>query len=287
MKKILIFALLPIIVCSAGIAGAQTKKQPIAGMVSPQVKTEPKAVLPAKTDTAQSVSTATAVKTAPAVPDVALSSAAQQPQAAPSASFEDLSAAKEFFQLPSPSLIGVLSLEECIAKRRSVRRFQAKDLSIEQISQIAWAAQGITDTKNKLRSVPSAGALYPVEIYVVASSGVFSYIPDGHQLKKISSADQRQNLSDACQGQNCIAQAGISIVITASYGKTAWKYGEKAVRFVDLETGHAAQNILLQAAALDLSAVPVGSVNEPQVKQLLNLPADQKPVYVVPVGYPK
>ncbi|MBU0952157.1 MAG: SagB/ThcOx family dehydrogenase [Elusimicrobia bacterium] len=193
----------------------------------------------------------------------------------------------DFLQLPAPVLKGTLSVEECIAKRRSIRQYQEKELTIEQISQILWAAQGITDLKDKHRSAPSAGAIYPAELYLITSSGVFNYVPDAHQLRKIASTDIRQNLSNACLGQSSVAEAGINIVISVAYGRTAWKYGEKAVRFADIEAGHIAENISLQAVSLGLGSVCIGTLNDSEIKLLLNLPSDQKPIYVIPVGYPK
>ncbi|OGS21809.1 MAG: hypothetical protein A2252_06535 [Elusimicrobia bacterium RIFOXYA2_FULL_39_19] len=193
----------------------------------------------------------------------------------------------DLISLPLPVLKSSTSLEECILKRRSVRQFKNKDLTLEQISQLLWAGQGITDTKNKLKSAPSAGALYPIDLYVVTSKGVFSYTADGHKIARTLRADLRQGLSNACQGQTFIAEAGITIIITATLSKTTWRYGEKGIRFASLEAGHVAQNILLQAVPLKLNAIPVGQFNDKEVKALLELPTEQLPIYIIPIGYQK
>jgi SagB-type dehydrogenase family enzyme len=198
----------------------------------------------------------------------------------------EITMAKDLIILPEPKKQGGISVEECIARRRSIRNFRKEDLSIEQISQILWSAQGITDQKMKFRAAPSAGALYPMELYLLCSSGVFHYLPESHKLERISNNDLRQELSDACWGQNFIADAGISIVICAVYGRTTWRYGQRGIRYVDMEAGHIAQNIHLQAVSLGLGSVPVGAFSDEKVKNLLNLPRDHQPIYIIPVGYP-
>ena len=189
-------------------------------------------------------------------------------------------------KLPKPSYKGTVSVEETILKRRSVRNFSKDKLPLEFISQLLWSAQGITNQRNKFRAAPSAGALYPMELYIVSPDGVFHYIPDGHLLRKQQHADLRQELANASWGQNFVAVAGISIVIVAEYGRTTWRYGNRGIRYVDMEAGHIAQNIHLQAVALNLGSVPVGAFNDKVVKSLLKLPPAQEPIYIIPVGYP-
>ncbi len=198
----------------------------------------------------------------------------------------EIDMAKDLIILPEPKKHGNVSVEECIARRRSIREFQKKDLTIEEISQILWSAQGITDPKRKFRAAPSAGALYPMELYLVCSKGVFHYLPDGHKLERIKQQDLRQELSNAAWGQNFVAEAGVSIVICAIYGRTTWRYGQRGIRYVDMEAGHIAENIHLQAVSLGLGSVPVGAFSEEKVKSLLDLPRDQQPIYIIPVGYP-
>jgi SagB-type dehydrogenase family enzyme len=189
--------------------------------------------------------------------------------------------------LPKPESTKGMALEKAIAIRRSVRNFAARDLSIEQISQLLWAAQGITDENNKFRAAPSAGGLYPMEIYIVSSSGTYHYVPDGHKIEILKTKDQRQELSDACGGQEFVAEAALDVIIVAVYGRTTWRYGNRGIKYVDMEAGHVAQNIHLQAVSLGLGSVPVGAFNDDMVKKVLGLSAEQQPVYVIPVGYPK
>jgi SagB-type dehydrogenase family enzyme len=193
----------------------------------------------------------------------------------------------EEIMLPDPKLKGSISLEEALKIRRSIRDFSEKDLTLEDISQILWAAQGITEESLGFRTAPSAGALYPLELFVVKSDGLFHYVAEEHKLEKLSSQDLRQKLMKASLFQESISTAPIDIVITAIYERTTAKYGERGIRYVHIEAGHACQNILLQAAALQLGAVPIGAFSDDEVQKVLNLPAAYKPLYVIPVGHPR
>jgi len=188
--------------------------------------------------------------------------------------------------LPPPRTTGQMSLEEALAKRRSVRQFRARDLSIEQIGQLAWAAQGVTRPETGFRTAPSAGALYPLELYVLTREGGFHYVPKGHKLVQIFRGDKRAELMRAAFGQGFVAAAPLDIVITGIYTRTRAKYGARAERYVHLEAGHAAQNIHLQAVALGLGSVPVGAFEDTAVAQALSLSSDETPLYIIPVGYP-
>ena len=192
-------------------------------------------------------------------------------------------------QLPKPVVAGKISLEEAISKRRSQRAFAPKELTVEQIGQLLWAAQGVTAEKNGhgLRSVPSGGALYPLEIYAVTKSGIFHYVSLGHQLEKKADKDYRRNLTEAALGQDSITQAPLSIVICAVYSRISKKYDQRGIRYADMEAGHAAQNIHLQAAALGLGSVPVGAFSDQRIKSVLSLPDECAPLYIIPVGFIK
>jgi SagB-type dehydrogenase family enzyme len=193
----------------------------------------------------------------------------------------------QYIDLPAPSLKGTLTLEEALAKRRSVRQFSAVALTMEELGQLLWAAQGITHPAG-LRTAPSAGALYPLEIYAVTPDGAYHYEPQGHRLALQDPGDLRNALCDAALQQGAVRQAPAVIVIAAVYARTAEKYGEeRSPRYVHLEAGHAAQNILLQAIALKLGAVPIGAFYDDQVKKTLALPNDQQPLYLIPAGHPK
>jgi len=190
-------------------------------------------------------------------------------------------------KLPSPKTKGKLSLEEVILKRRSKRSFLDKRLSGEQISQLLWSAQGITNPGLGFRSAPSAGATYPLELYLVSADGVFHYIHEGHKLIELSSLDLRPSLAKACLGQSWVREASVNIVIAAIYSRTTDGYGQRGIMYVHMEAGHVAQNILLQAVALELGGVPIGAFIEEEVEKLLSLPEEEKAIYIIPVGYPR
>jgi len=187
-------------------------------------------------------------------------------------------------ELPEPRLKGDVSLEEAIQKRRSVRSYSNRPLTTEEISQLLWATQGITDPRG-LRAAPSAGALYPLEIYLVSRKGLFHYIADGHKLELLLNKDLRAKLAKASWGQGFVAEAPIDIVICAVYERITVRYGDRGARYVDIEVGHAAENLHLQAVAMGMDSVPVGAFNDKDVAKLLNLPDKVKPLYIIPVGY--
>ena len=197
---------------------------------------------------------------------------------------EDLSAT-DVIELPPPAFTGTMSLEEALAARRSVREYSSEPLDIDAIGQLAWAAQGLTSADGK-RTAPSAGGLYPLELYVAVAMGVYHYLPDGHLLELVIDADLRRALEDAALGQESIGEAAAVFIITAVGARTEAKYGERAERYVKLEAGHGAQNLLLQAVALGLDAVPVGAFGDVEVQRVLDLPDGQEPLYLIAVGRP-
>jgi SagB-type dehydrogenase family enzyme len=182
-------------------------------------------------------------------------------------------------------LTGEKTLEEAIASRRSVREFTDDVLSWQDLSQLLWAAQGITDARG-LRAAPSAGALYPLEVYAVLPDGAYRYVPASHAVELLSEDDLREELWQAGLRQDALRQAPAVFVIAAVYERTEAKYGERAERYVKLEAGHAAQNLLLQAVVLELGAVPIGAFYDDRVQAALSLPADHQPLYLIPVGHP-
>ncbi len=188
--------------------------------------------------------------------------------------------------LPMARLTGETSLEEVIAHRRSVREFTDQPLSQEQISQMLWAAQGITDPRG-LRASPSAGALYPLELYLALVDGAYHYVPERHSLQVVSEENLRPKLWEAGLSQGALQEAPAVFVVAAVYQRTEAKYGERAERYVRLEAGHAAQNILLQAVALQLGAVPIGAFYDDQVQAALAMPLDHQPLYLIAVGHPE
>ncbi len=188
-------------------------------------------------------------------------------------------------KLPEPRKRGEVSVEETLDKRRSVREFTPRNLTWEQISQLLWAAQGITETRYRLRTTPSAGATYPLEIYLVMKEDVYHYIPQKHEVERTVDHDVRGQLCRAALGQEWIEEAPVNIIIAAVYQRTEGRYGERGSRYVYMEVGHAAQNIHLQAVALGLSSVPVGAFYDEQVQRVLSLPKNHQPLYIISVGY--
>jgi SagB-type dehydrogenase family enzyme len=192
-------------------------------------------------------------------------------------------------ELPEPRYDSDVSIEQSLLRRRSIRSYTGESLTLQELSQLLWAAQGVTDPKG-FRTAPSAGALYPLELYVVAgdvqdlSPGVYRYEPLEHGLVRTMEGDKRAELADAAVWQNFVGEGAIVIVFTAVYERTTGKYGDRGIRYVHMELGHAAQNLCLQATAMDLGAVTVGAFYDEEVVELLDLPGDEQPLYIIPVG---
>lgn len=189
--------------------------------------------------------------------------------------------------LPPPVTDSKYSLEKSLSSRRSVRSFIKKAIELEKISQLLWAAQGITEPEKGFRTSPSAGALYPLDVFLLNDDGIFHYLPDEHILIQIDSYNFKNELFEACLLQNSVLEAPVVIIITAYYEKTTSKYGQRGERYVLMEAGHACQNILLQAVAIDLGAVPVGAFDDNKIRDILGTTKENIPLYVIPVGYPE
>jgi SagB-type dehydrogenase family enzyme len=197
--------------------------------------------------------------------------------------------------LPEPKTKGEMSVEEALLKRRSIREYTSQPLNLEQISQLLWAAQGITEPRLGFRTAPSAGATYPLEIYLVVGekgvekleAGIYKYNPHEHSIILLLKGDFRKELMGAGLGQTWIGEAPINIVIVAIYERTTSRYGERGIRYVHMEAGHVGQNIYLQATALKLGTVVIGAFYDEEVQKVLNLPKEEKPLYIMPVGYPR
>ena len=195
--------------------------------------------------------------------------------------------------LPPPNLKGSVSVEEALQRRRSVRSFANLPLTLEEVSQLVWAAQGITDSPTGFRASPSAGATFPLEIYLIAgnvkgfSAGIYRYRPQGHQLVKITEGDFRVAVATAALGQEALREAPVSLLIAAEYSRTALRYGKRAERYVQMEAGHAAQNVCLQAVALGLGSVVIGAFDDPELKRIARLKEKEEPLYLIAVGRKK
>ena len=192
--------------------------------------------------------------------------------------------------LPELPAAGTHSLESLLAQRRSVRDYTASPLNIDDIGRLAWAAQGITDARG-YRTAPSAGALYPLELYIVAgnidglSDGVYRYSPSSHDLVPIIAGDFRTRLARAAYAQNWIEDAATIFVFTGIFERTTRKYGNRGRRYVYVEAGHAAQNLFLQSQSLGLATVVVGAFDDDAVAGVLNLPDDVRPLLLMPAGH--
>ncbi|MDR3492394.1 MAG: SagB/ThcOx family dehydrogenase [Gammaproteobacteria bacterium] len=193
--------------------------------------------------------------------------------------------------LPAPVYKSQTSIEEALAGRRSVRVFKNEPITLLQVSQLLWAAQGIT-SKNGFRTAPSAGAIYPLEIYIVSKdviglpAGLYHYVPADHTLELLREGNKQNALMIPALIQSGIQDDKADIVIMAVYKRMTVKYGSRGDRFVHMEAGHAAENIYLQAVSLGLGTVAIGSFDDAAVKSVLNLPRDQEPLYIMPIGKP-
>ncbi len=191
--------------------------------------------------------------------------------------------------LPAVQSTGLLSVEEALKKRASVREFRREPLTLDEVGQLLWVAQGV-NRPGGYRTAPSAGALYPLEIILVAgrvqdiNPGVYRYLPRQHALDPLAEGDVRPALAAAALDQDCVANGATVLVITAIYERTTVKYGQRGIRYVHVEVGHAAQNIYLQATALGLGTVAVGAFQDDRVQELLNLPGNEHPLLIMPVG---
>lgn len=184
-------------------------------------------------------------------------------------------------ELPRPTQSGGMALTETLMRRRSVRSYAATPLTQAEVSQLLWAAQGITDDKGR-RTAPSARGQYFLHVYAASAEGVFEYVPVGHQLNKLSAQDVRAKLS----GQKQVAAAPLVLIVTGEYERAAKQTTpEVGARWVNLEAGHAAQNVLLQAVALGLGAVPVGGIHQKQIQAAASLPVQNTAIYLIPIGH--
>lgn len=196
--------------------------------------------------------------------------------------------------LPDPIHDGKISVETAITRRRTVRSFTSKPLKKETLSQLLYAAQGITGDRGFKRAAPSGGALYPLDLYAVVGekgvehldAGIYHYVPSGHRIETVSSGDNRNALARASLGQMWMAAAPAILVITAEYARICIKYGDRGVRYAMIEAGHAGQNLFLQAEAMGLKAGIVGAFQDEQVLRVMGIPQKHEPLSIMPVGYP-
>jgi|UniRef100_A0A7V3PS59 SagB-type dehydrogenase family enzyme len=192
--------------------------------------------------------------------------------------------------LPEPDTIGKITVEQALLHRRSVRSFSAEPLTLEDISQLLWAAQGKTG-KTYGRTAPSAGATYPMEVFLVAGNvsgidaGIYQYLIEIHGLKLIRHGNFSKELANAALGQNFISTAPAVIVLTCEYRRTTGRYGERGIRYVHMEAGHIGENISLECVARQLGTVMVGAFLDSAIQRILS--TKYEPLYIIPVGHIK
>jgi SagB-type dehydrogenase family enzyme len=187
--------------------------------------------------------------------------------------------------LPPPRLDGATSLEQALSQRRSVRAFATEPLTRDQIAQLMWAAQGITHGAG-YRTAPSGGALYPLELYAATRGTSLHYVPQGHRVQEWDPTQDWQALVDATPSKEAVSQAAVVFVIAGVVRRTAVKYGGRSRQYVDLEAGHCAQNLLLQAVSQGLGAVTIGAYNEDRLARYFAMAAGETPLYMIPAGHP-
>jgi SagB-type dehydrogenase family enzyme len=182
-----------------------------------------------------------------------------------------------------------MSIEQALLARRSIRTYSRDPLTVDDLTQLLWAAQGVTHPQG-YRTAPSAGALYPLELYTVAGhvvglpAGIYRFRCREHSLEIQRSGDLRPELCRAALNQRCVERAPVTFLFTAVYPRMTAKYGRRGVRYVDMEAGHAAQNVSLQAVALDLKTVVIGAFRDEEVRRVAGLSPDEEPLYLMPVG---
>ncbi len=195
----------------------------------------------------------------------------------------------DIVELPKASFTGEASLEQLLAKRRSIREYPDTALLLAEIGQLLWAAQGLTNSQG-FRTAPSAGALYPLELYVVVgrieglAKGVYHYEASRHRLVRTAGEGRLDALAQAALSQAWVKEAAAVIVFAADYDRTTRKYGKRGIRYVHMEVGHAAQNLFLQSGSLALATVVVGAFDDDKVARVLQLPADLQPLLLMPIG---
>lgn len=202
---------------------------------------------------------------------------------------------EKYVPLSEPSYDGKVSVERAIKERRTVRDFRPKPLTLAQLSQLLWSAQGVTDEGMGLRAAPSGGALYPLDVYAVVGdegvegleSGVYHYQPETHSIRLIRRGDRRKEVAGAALWQMWMAKAPVMFIVTSEYERITRKYGKRGIRYAQIEVGHVGQNIFLQSGSLGLAAGIVGAFSDNAVAEAIGAPKAHDPLLIMPVGYEK
>jgi SagB-type dehydrogenase family enzyme len=193
------------------------------------------------------------------------------------------------FKLPAPQHRGLVSVERALGARRSIRNFLNSPLELQETAQLLWSAQGISSSRG-YRTAPSAGALYPLEVYAAVGNvtdleaGIYKYIIREHGLLEKAAGDRRQDICRAALHQSCITAAPVVLLLCTVNDRVCSKYGERGMRYLFMEVGHAAQNICLQAVALGLGTTVIGAFRDSDVKAAVNMAENEHPAYIITVG---
>jgi SagB-type dehydrogenase family enzyme len=197
--------------------------------------------------------------------------------------------------LPKPAYKGTVTVEEALRARRTHRSFVSRGLTLKQFSQILWGAYGVTAKEYGyfLKTAPSAGALYPIDIYAVLGGagvetlapGVYHFRPENHSVRLIKEGDLRVQLARDSVHQMWMAESPLMLVITGEYERSSVKYGRRGKTYTHIEAGHVGQNIFLQAEAIGLKAGIVGAFDNKRIIKTMGLPARHDPLLLMPVGY--
>jgi SagB-type dehydrogenase family enzyme len=201
----------------------------------------------------------------------------------------DIQLFSKSIKLPKPQYNSNVSIEEALLKRRSIRSYKSEPLAISEISQLLWSAQGVSNKKG-FRTAPSAGALYPLEVYIAAGNvtdlgaGIYKYYPHRHEIMNTVKGDKRSELCRAGLGQGSIRNAPAVMVFCAVFERVTGRYGERGIQYVHMEVGHAIENVCLQAISLGLGSVIIGAFNDYDVKEVMNFELNEQPLLILPVG---
>jgi SagB-type dehydrogenase family enzyme len=198
----------------------------------------------------------------------------------------------ELVKLPPPSHKGTMSVEEALKARRTVRQFASRGLDLKQVSQLLWGADGVSDSRG-YRTAASAGATFPLEIYLVVgehgvadlAAGVYRYLVKEHALEPGARGDLRREVARASLSQTWMAEAPVMVVMAAEYSRCTARYRERGIMYTHMEAGHVGTNLFLQAEALGLGAGIVGAFEDKGLGQVLKLAKEHVPLLVMPVGY--
>jgi SagB-type dehydrogenase family enzyme len=206
--------------------------------------------------------------------------------------FSSVGLAAEAVKLPAPNTKGGIPLTEALQARRTVRHFAARPLELAQISQLLWEADGLSDPRG-LRTSPSAGATYPLDLYLVVGergaanlpAGIYHYEVRAHALSPGTRGDLRALVAGACLHQTWVIEAPVMVVITGEYRRCSARYGQRGIRYTHMEAGNVSQNLFLAAESLGLGAGIVGAFDDQALAEVLKLPPAHEALLVMPVGY--